>query len=204
MCIARIIQHRVRDELREQQGVTYGLRSIASKTRGVQMHGFTSAVQNDRALDALATARAVVSDLVEGRKPVTQDELSLHAQGHRRKLATLYRDMWEVESALVSAVDGGVNTIDIEEEARAMGDLAPIQVNAANGRMSMAHLTWLLAGPASGRQGPSASSESDWATSESGDEQDADAELRLRLTAMNLQHFTMVDPETGARTVHRL
>ena len=203
-CINRIIQHRVKDTLRREQGMTYGLRPLASETRGVRMHGFTSAVQNDRALDALATARAVVSDLLEGRKPVTRDELNLQAQGYRRKLAKRLQDPWEVQSTLVAAVDGAVADLDVEEEARALGSLTPIEVNAAIGRMSMAHLTWMLAGPAAGGQGLPATSDSDWATSESEEGQNAGTELRLRLTAMGLQHFTMVDPQTGARTVHWL
>ncbi|HEY4143632.1 M16 family metallopeptidase [Pinirhizobacter sp.] len=203
-CIDQIIQRRVKRALREQQGVTYGLRSLATQTRGVRIGGFASSVENSRALDALEEAREVVSGLVEGREPVTQEELDLHAQGYRRALATRFEDPAEVQSVLVAGVDRQIADMDMEQTALVMDALTSADVNAALGNMSMGHLTWVLAGPAAGGENPATTPDPDWQMSESDEGQRADAELRLRLTAMGLSQFTTIDPMTGARTVHRL
>lgn len=181
-CIDSIIQRRVKRTLREEKGMTYRVDSLATATREVRMGGFTAAVNNAHAIDALATARSVLSDLLEGRAPVTQEELDLHLLYQRRTLATRFRDPLEVESALVETVDLRSHDARIAEAAQLMEGMTSDEVNNALGRMQMGHLTWILAGPAAG---------------------DA-VESRLQFTAMGLAQFTTVDPGTGARTVHRL
>ncbi len=195
-CIDKIIQRRVKTTLREQMGVTYGVRSMTTDTRGVRMCGFRSAVDAAYGLDALATARAVVSDLLEGSKPVMQPELDLEIRSIRRDLAARYHDRAEVESALVTAID--LNS-DVPGDALAqrLQSLTCDDVNRAAGRMSASHLTWLVSIPDARGDTPMDSSEPD-------DGNDADTELRLRLTGMGLSQFTEVDPDSGARTVHRL
>lgn len=196
-CIERIIQRRVKRTLREQEGLTYGLYPLATATRGVRIGGFTTAAANADGIEALVTAWRVVSDLLEGRTPVTQEELDLHLLYQRRVLATRLEDPLEVESALVETVDIQSHDARIDEAAQVMEGLTSDEVNEALRRMSMNHLTWILAGPSAGGADPTGSSETDGQGNE-------DAELRLRLTAMGLSQFTTVDPETGARTVHQL
>jgi len=196
-CIDRIIQRRVTRTLREERGLTYGLHPLATTTRDVRMCGFTSAVDNVHGIDALATARSVVSDLLEGRKPVTQEELDLHVLAQRRALATRFQDPSEVESALVTAVDLRSGDDQIVETARVMQGLTSNDVNNALGQMSTSHLTWILVGPSARGATPSGSSETDGQGS-------GDAEWRLQFTAMGLSQFSTVDPVTGARTVHQL
>jgi predicted Zn-dependent peptidase len=196
-CIERIIQRRVKRTLREQEGLTYGLYPLATATRGVRIGGFTTAAANADGIEALAAAWRVVSDLLEGRTPVTQEELDLHLLYQRRVLATRLEDPLEVESALVETVDLQSHDARIDEAARVMEGLTSDEVNEALRRMSMNHLTWILAGPSAGGADPSVSSETDGQGNE-------DVELRLRLTAMGLSHFTAVDPVTGTRTVHQL
>jgi len=196
-CIERIIQRRVKRTLREHEGLTYSLHPLATATRGVRIGGFTTAAANADGIEALVTAWRVVSDLLEGGTPVTQEELDLHLLYQRRVLATRLEDPLEVESALVESVDLQSHDARIGEAARVMEGLTSDEVNQALRRMSMNHLTWILAGPSAGGVDPSVSSETDGRGNE-------DAELRLRLTAMGLSHFTAVDPVTGARTVHQL
>ena len=196
-CIDRIIQRRVTRTLREERGLTYGLHPLATTTRDVRMCGFTSAVDNVHGIDALATARSVVSDLLEGRNPVTQEELDLHVLAQRGALATRFQDPSEVESALVTAVDLRSGDDQIVETARVMQGLTSNDVNNALGQMSTSHLTWILVGPSARGATPSGSSETDGQGS-------GDAEWRLQFTAMGLSQFSTVDPVTGARTVHQL
>jgi zinc protease len=196
MCIDKIIQHRVKKTLREQQGLTYGVYPLATGTRGVRVCGFRSAVAPAYGIDALAIARKVVSDLLEGRDPVTQAELSLYVGGYLRELAAQFHEPWNVESALVTAVDVGNHT-PVDQAAQTMRKLTSDEVNAALERMSADELTWILAGPpilGAERSGSSGTS----------DEESEMAEMRLRFTAMGLSQFTTVDPVTGDRTVHPL
>jgi predicted Zn-dependent peptidase len=196
-CIDGIILRRVKRILREEKGVTYRVDSLATATRGVRIGGFTAAVDNAYGLDALATARSMVSDLLEGRAPITQEELDLYLLYQRRALATRFQDPREVESALIAAVDFRRDDAQVHESARVMEGLTSNEVNQALRRMSMSHLTWILAGRSARGAGPSVSSETN-------DQGGWDAELRLQFTAMGLSQFTTVDPETAARTVHAL
>lgn len=196
-CVDRIIQHRVKEKLRNEQGLVYRVDSLATSTRGVRMGGFAMAVNDAHGLDALATARRVVSDLLDGRRPVTQEELNLHLLYLRRDLATRFEDPLEVESALVSVVDLRAQDTYADDAAGVMESLTSDEVNRAMGRMVTTHLTWILAGPAARAVDSTVSSETD-------EQADEDSERRLQLTAMGLSQFTEVDPATGARTVHQL
>jgi len=196
-CIDRIIQHRVKKNLRQEMGLAYRVHSLATSTRAVRMGGFMMPVDNTRRFQALATARSVVSALVEGRSPVTQEELNLHLLNLRRQLAKDSQDPLEVESSLIAAVDLGRPGSYIDDTARALQGLTSGEVNGAVGRMATGHLTWVLAGPSARAVDSSTSSEADERTSQ-------DIERRLQFTAMGLSQFVEIDPETGARTIHQL
>lgn len=196
-CIDRIIQRRVRSNLREKEGLAYQVHSLTTATRDVRMGGFTMAVNDASGFDALAAARTVISELLDGRQPVTQEELDLHLFYLRRDLAARFQSPAEVESVLLSAEDLGRHDASIDDAAQAMESLTADEVNRAVRRMVETHLTWILAGPSARGVDQSVSSETDEQESE-------DAERRLRFTAMGLSQFTEIDPETGARTVHQL
>jgi predicted Zn-dependent peptidase len=92
---------RLNQDIREDKGWSYGVRSSVPRPLGERSFTITAPVQSDRTGDSLKLLIADMTALASGKAPVNAEELQRVTEGNIRGLPNRYETMAQILSAIV-------------------------------------------------------------------------------------------------------